>query len=99
MTEEGDCMTKLTWNRDRCGGTVSYTSGWGHRITRVVAPIKGLRPAIWHAFRPGHEIVCLDTNDDGTPYIPRARNRSSDMPQARDFPTASAAKRFLEAEQ
>lgn len=91
-------MRKLTWQRSRCGGTVIYSSGEGHRVIRFRNKLPGVHDAIWHAFRPGSgNIVLLDTNDDGTPFSgidhPEIRK-----PQARRFQTCSAAKRYLEAE-
>ena len=89
---------KLTWNRARVGGTVHYVSGHGHRVKRVRENTDGFAAAIWLAYRPGERLVRVTTNADGSPYIERPWHTGADMPVEARFPTAAAAKRFLEKE-
>lgn len=87
----------LTWSRDRAGKTIRYTSGQGHKIVRV-RDGSSTRLAIYHAYRPGNDIVRLEVNDDGSPFLPEPRIDGLVLPQVRRFSTAAAAKRFLEKE-
>jgi hypothetical protein len=80
----------MAWHFSRKDGRSSYIRDDGARVESCSGP----RP--WRAYAADGSPIRVPTNDDGSPYTPRPWHGPRDLPQVRFFPTAVAARRFLD---